>query len=92
MPNGNQRGSSYQRRARKLWLVSVAAGWGGDGETVPCWECCALLEICDVFADRIIPYCEGGTYARNNIAPHCELCSHRQGQRIMRKRLALKVI
>lgn len=84
MPNGNDRGSSADRRRRKLWLISPEAGWGGDGETVPCWECSVLLELPDLFADRIIPGCVGGTYARTNIAPHCDRCSHRQGQRIMR--------
>lgn len=83
MPNGNCSGSSYDRARRKLWLLSVEAGWGGDGETVPCWECGVLCGPDDVelFADRIIPHARGGTYARTNIAPHCALCSHRQGQR-----------
>lgn len=85
MPNGNQRGSSYARRTRKMWLVSPEAGWGGDGETVPCWECGALCGLADddveLMADRIIPSERGGTYRRDNIAPHCALCSHRQGQR-----------
>lgn len=90
MPNGNKRGSSRDRRARKLWLVSEESGWGGDGETVPCWECNVLLEVEDIFADRIIPCIDGGRYTRDNIAPHCELCSHKQGQRIMRERMAQK--
>lgn len=29
--NSAERGSSHQRRARKAWLLSPAAGWGGDG-------------------------------------------------------------
>lgn len=92
MPNGNQRGSSYDRERRRAWLLSEAAGWGGDGETVPCWECGVLCGPDDVglVCDRIVPAERGGTYARTNIAPHCELCSHRQGQaattRIVRQR------
>jgi hypothetical protein len=82
MPNGNQRGSSYDRRARKAWLVSPEAGWGGNGVDVPCHECGVVVgDDLELFADRLVPACQGGTYARANIAPHCELCSHRQGQR-----------
>lgn len=79
--NTNERGSSYERRARKAWLLSVAAGWGGDGESVPCWECDVLVEAEDLIADRIIAGEHGGRYVRANIAPHCPLCSGRQGQR-----------
>lgn len=79
--NSRERGSSRERRARKLWLLSVRAGWGGDGETVPCWECGIILWFEDIFVDRIISGEDGGRYDRNNIAPHCQLCSCRQGQR-----------
>ena len=78
--NSNERGSSADRRARKLWLLSPGAGWGGDGETVPCWDCGVVLEYPDLIADRIIPGERGGTYRRDNIAPHCLPCSCRQGQ------------
>lgn len=92
MPNGNQRGSSYDRAARKSWLLSPAAGWGGDGETVPCWTCGVLCGPNDVelFADRIIPAVGGGTYRRDNIAPHCDLCSHRQGYFLMKLPASLR--
>ena len=89
MPNGNDRGSSRDRRARKLWLISGAAGWGGNGEDVPCWECGVLVEIDDLIADRIIPAERGGRYTRDNIAPHCATCSHRQGYRAMLRTRAL---
>jgi len=79
--NTNDRGNTAQRRARKLWLLSHEAGWGGDGETVPCWECGMLCEYEDLVADRIISGENGGRYTRDNIAPHCQLCSCRQGQR-----------
>lgn len=79
-PNGDPRGSARQRRARKLWLLSPEAGWGGDGVDVPCHECGVLIEFEDLFADRIIPGELGGRYVRGNLAPHCSLCSGRQGQ------------
>ncbi|MCU1418525.1 MAG: hypothetical protein JWP32_2699 [Schumannella sp.] len=88
--NTNERGSSYERRRRKLWLVSPEAGWGGDGETVPCWECDVLVELADLVADRIFPGEDGGRYTRDNIAPHCPLCSGRQGARRTQVILALK--
>lgn len=81
--NSAERGSSYDRARRKAWLLSPEAGWGGDGQTVPCWECGVLCgpDDVDLIADRIIPGEYGGTYARPNLAPHCGLCSCRQGQR-----------
>lgn len=81
--NRNERGSSYDRRARRAWLVSVRAGFGGDGVKVPCWECGRMLTEENVIPDRIVPGSEGGTYRRSNIrGPHCTLCSCRQGQRM----------
>lgn len=79
--NTNERGSSYERRRRKLWLISPESGWGGDGHDVPCWECGVLVELEDLIADRIIGGEVGGRYTRDNIAPHCPLCSGQQGQR-----------
>lgn len=84
--NTNERGGSPARRARKAWLLSPEAGWGGDGETVPCWEPdCGILvgpgADLDLIADRIVCGEDGGRYTRDNIAPHCLLCSCRQGQR-----------
>ena len=77
----DKRGSSYDRRARREWLVSTAAPWGGDGDKVPCWECGAMVSTATMCVDRIIPGEEGGTYRRDNIRPHCPTCSHRQGAR-----------
>lgn len=75
------RGSSYDRRARREWLVSPAAGHGGDGTKVPCWECGAMVSVKTMCVDRIVPGEAGGRYIRSNIRPHCALCSHRQGAR-----------
>lgn len=88
--NTNERGSSHERRRRKLWMLSALAGWGGDGETVPCWECGVLLWFEDLICDRLWPGELGGRYTRDNIAPHCGLCSCRQGQRRSTAILALK--
>lgn len=89
--NSNQRGNTRDRARRKALLLSPAGGWGGDGETVPCWECgvlCGPVDV-DLCVDRIIPAARGGTYwDPDNIAPHCSQCSHRQGNRLMRIQIA----
>lgn len=79
-PLGDPRGNSMARRRRRIWLLSIEAGWGGDGETVPCWDCGVLLEFDDLFVDRIIRGEDGGRYTNDNVAPHCCPCSGRQGQ------------
>lgn len=86
----DHRGAASDRRARRAWLLSPEAGWGGDGETVPCWECGVLCgpDDVDLCVDRIIPGERGGTYRRSNIAPHCALDSHRQGNRRARQLVA----
>lgn len=81
MPNGNVRGSSYDRRARRAWMLSPAAGFGGDGEKVPCWECGTMVNDKTLVVDRIIPHHKGGRYRRDNIRPHCAVCSCKEGQR-----------
>ena len=87
--NRNERGSSYNRRARRKWLVSPAAGFGGDGVKVPCWECGRMLTEDEVIADRRVPGSEGGTYRRDNIrGPHCPRCSCRQGAKMTAAALA----
>ncbi|MBB5167116.1 hypothetical protein [Mycobacterium sp. AZCC_0083] len=85
--NSNERGSSAQRRARKQFLLDKF----GDGETAPCSEegCGAVLTLTTMFCDRIIPAHKGGTYARNNIQPHCQYHSCRQGA-LMRAELRLQ--
>lgn len=79
--NSNERGSSYDRRARRAWLLSPAAGFGGNGEKVPCWECGAMVSDRTLICDRIVPGEFGGRYTRGNIRPHCQTCSCRQGNR-----------
>jgi HNH endonuclease len=77
----DERGNSYDRRARREWLVKPSSGWGGDGTKVPCWECGAMVTPKTLHVDRIKPGEQGGRYTHDNIRPHCALCSHREGQR-----------
>lgn len=74
-PGGECRGSSTDRRRRKVWMLSEAAGFGGDGVKVPCAHCKALLDFTTVEADRIIPGSLGGRYVRSNIQPGCRSCN-----------------
>lgn len=79
--NSDERGSSYDRRARRAWLLSAVSGFGGDGDKVPCWECGAMVNNRTMIVDRIIPGEDGGRYIRSNIRPHCRTCSCRSGAR-----------
>lgn len=74
--NRNARGSSYDRRARKRWLLAKH----GDGTTCPCAFCGCELAFETVTVDRIIPAYEGGTYRRDNIRPACWKCNTEDGQ------------
>jgi hypothetical protein len=71
---GDHRGSSYSRRARKLWMLATF----GNGETVTCVhephvaDCPVTLTFATVEADRKIP---GGPYARWNIQPASRACN-----------------
>ncbi|AYD82067.1 HNH endonuclease [Mycobacterium phage Saguaro] len=79
--NSNERGSSYDRRARKDWLLAPASGHGGDGEKAPCWECATMVSFDTMVVDRIVAGEHGGRYTRDNIRIHCMVCSCRQGAR-----------
>ena len=69
---GDKRGNSKDRRARKLWMLSEASGFGGDGVNVPCVFCGLALSYETVEADR--KDC-GGSYARTNVQPACRPCN-----------------
>lgn len=95
--NGNARGSAADRRRRRAYLVS-AFGWrlpDGTG-VVLCYRChVPLLEHEDpeapgqaVTVDRIVPGCEGGTYARDNIRPACGTCNSETGGLLRVRRAA----
>ena len=86
--NRNDRGSTRDRRARKLWLLSAAAGFGGDGHTVQCTTpgCDVVLDFDTITVDRITPGIEGGTYRRDNIRPKCGPHNYGDGGRLSHQR------
>jgi hypothetical protein len=75
--NANDRGSSSQRRARKLWLLVTF----GDGTTATCgFGCGTVLTFETITVDRHpVPGCQGGRYVRGNIRPACGPCNSRHG-------------
>jgi hypothetical protein len=73
---GDSRGSSRQRQRRKLWLLSEAAKFGGDGSVVPCYWCHNALIYETLESDRHpIPGHRGGGYVRGNVVPACRRCN-----------------
>jgi hypothetical protein len=75
--NGNDRGSSSQRRARKVWLLAQF----GDGTSALCsFGCGAVLTFETVTVDRWpVPGCQGGRYVQGNIRPACAPCNSIHG-------------
>ena len=73
--NSNQRGSSEDRRRRRKFLLNKF----GNGITVKCTHCPAVLTFETVCADRIIPGWKGGRYTQDNIQPSCQSCGSEQG-------------
>jgi hypothetical protein len=67
-PGGEKRGNNTDRRNRKLKLLRVY----GDGTTVCCVWCPAVLTYDTVEADRKIP---GGSYRFDNVQPACRRCN-----------------
>lgn len=88
--NANSRGSSSDRRARKIYLLATF----GDGYSAPCHFCGFHLDWFTITADRIIRAIDGGTYRRGNIRPACGSCNSSDGSLEMwarkRKSLATK--
>lgn len=80
--NGNARGNSRDRAARRRWLVTA---WQADyyvGVDTPacrCYRCGTLLTEQTVTVDRIVPGCKGGRYVRGNIRPACAGCNSETG-------------
>jgi len=79
--NRNARGSSYDRRARRAWLLEQH----GDGVTCACYRCGATLDESTITVDRIVPGRDGGTYRRSNIRPACGRCNSETGGALARK-------
>lgn len=89
----DKRGNSKDRAARRRYLLSPAAGFGGNGETVMC--ALGNLPGCDVTVDydtmevdRIIPGAFGGRYTRDNIRPTCRPCNQAAGHDTQREKAA----
>jgi hypothetical protein len=80
--NRNARGSSYDRRARRAFLLATF----GDGDTCPCYRCGATLDDSTITVDRIVPGRDGGTYRRGNIRPACGPCNSETGGALARRR------
>jgi hypothetical protein len=90
--NGNVRGNSKDREARRRWLVTtfranLDAFVVSEPAPLPacrCYRCGILLTLNNVTVDRIIPGCQGGSYRRGNIRPACSSCNSETGGRIRR--------
>jgi hypothetical protein len=74
-------GNSYDRRARRRFLISKFAS--ASGKTIPCFHCgkrmrtaCGSHGLGAFDVDRF-PVCghAGGTYRRDNIVPACATCN-----------------
>lgn len=76
----DKRGNARDRAARRNWLLSAAAGWGGNGESAPCalrlgQTCEGFVNYVTMHVDRIVPGALGGRYVRTNIRPACAPCN-----------------
>lgn len=76
--NGNARGNSRDRAARKAYLLKVYASDYGDG-WCRCYRCGQQLTLETLTVDRIVPGCKGGRYVRTNIRPACSACNSETG-------------
>jgi hypothetical protein len=90
--NRNERGSSYERRIRKAWLLDTF----GDGTTAPCairfdHHCLGEVDMTTITVDRHpVPGIEGGRYGRDNIRPACGPCNSRHGTELREERKAAR--
>lgn len=78
--NGGERPNSYQRRARKYYLLVKY----GNGETCPCFFCGTELTFATLTLDRKKPGIRGGTYAKENLLPACGPCNFARGDKSVR--------
>ncbi len=74
----NIRGSSYDRRARRAYLIRKY----GSGDTIPCHWCGKKLRtrtprrpLGTFEVDRVVCGHDGGRYTRDNIVPACPTCN-----------------
>lgn len=86
--NRNARGSAADRRRRREWLVAEF----GDGVTVVCSTCPAVLTVDTVTVDRYpLAGCDGGRYVRGNIRPMCGTCNSSSGGKLGASRRYVRV-
>lgn len=73
------RGNAHDRRVRRDWIMSPAAGFGGSGRAVRCFHCGHWTWRPQI--DRF-PICghDGGRYVRGNIVPSCKRCNGLRGR------------
>lgn len=85
--NRNVRGSSYARRARKVWLLlHFDLDLGPD--KARCSFCLAEVTIETISADRFPDL--GGSYRHGNIRPSCLPCNVSEGGKVGYQRLKAK--
>lgn len=87
----DKRGNSKDRAARRRYLLSEAAGFGGNGTVVPCAlgilpDCAILVDYDMMEVDRIVPGAFGGRYTRDNIRPACVACNKTAGHETKREK------
>lgn len=74
-------------RVLELYHGSLVVGVNvGAGEPAcRCYRCGKLLTVETLTVDRVVPGCQGGTYARTNIRPACGGCNSSTGATTRRK-------
>lgn len=86
--NRNDRGSSADRLARKLWLLATFSKRLGPHRAKCAFRGCQeILTLETITVDRYpIPGCMGGRYTRDNIRPACAAHNYGEGAAIARRR------
>lgn len=74
----DKRGSSTDRRNRKIFLLATFAPLD-DPNKVACVHCGIICSYEEVEADRIEP---GGSYARTNVQPSCGPCNRSRSNNV----------
>lgn len=86
--NRNDRGSSYDRAARRRFLLRTFNPELGP-RRCRCAFCRCVLTERTITVDRVVPGCEGGRYTRDNIRPACSACNAEHGSALgVRRRAA----
>lgn len=66
-------------------LIPVETGHEGSSPACRCYRCGVLMTADTLTVDRVVPGCQGGTYARTNIRPACGKCNSSTGATTRRK-------